>query len=267
VFLYTFEEREKIMDIYEMCSGARMMSAYFQEGGLWEDVPEGFAERIAKQCDDTEVCLKDCHKLLYDNPIWRRRTEGVGVIKKEDVLAYGLSGPIARGSGVEWDVRKSNPYMGYETYYFEIPIRLEGDIFARYDVRLREMEQSIRIIRQGLERLPKAKGEYRGNHPIFTPPRRERLHQSMEALIRHFKFYTSGYPVPKGQVYFAVEAPKGELGFFISSDGSEKPHRLKVRGPSFSNVAFMEQVGPGHLISDIVAIIGSIDIVLGEIDR
>ncbi len=267
VFLYTFRERENIIDIYEAVSGSRMMSSYFWEGGLWKDVPDDFSEMISKACNDVEAVLKESWDLLHDNPMWRMRTEGVGIIKKEDVLSYGLSGPIARGSGVVWDVRKTNPYMGYETYDFDVPYREDGDIFARYEVRLEEMEQAIRIIRQGLERLPKMKREYRTHHPIYIPPRRERLHQGMEELIRHFKIYSSGYPAPKGQVYFAVEAPKGELGVFISSDGTERPHRLKVRGPSFSNVAFMEQVGPGHLISDLVAIIGSIDIVLGEIDR
>ncbi len=267
VFLYTFREREMILDIYESVSGSRMMSSYFQEGGLGKDIPNGFAEQVKSVCKDVRSGLKECRDLLYDNPIWRNRTTGVGVFKKEDILAHGLSGPIARASGVDWDVRKSNPYMGYETYDFEIPTATEGDTFARYDVRLREMEQSLRIIEQGLTRIPNTRGEYRGNHPIYIPPRRDRLHKSMEALIRHFKFYTSGYPAPSGQVYFAVEAPKGELGMLISSDGTEKPHRIKVRGPSFSNVAFLEHAVPGCLISDTVALIGTIDIVLGEIDR
>ncbi|MFH1676983.1 MAG: NADH dehydrogenase (quinone) subunit D [bacterium] len=267
LFLYTFRERENIMDIYEACSGSRMMSSYFVVGGLAKNIPDGFAEMIEKECKTTEITLKECRTLLFNNPIWRKRTEGVGIIKKEDVLRFGLSGPIARASGVDWDIRRSNPYLGYETYDFEIPSSNDGDVFARYVVRLKEMDNSIRIIRQGLERLKTASGGYRANHPIYTPPERDRIHRSMESLIRHFKFYTSGYPVPKGQVYFAIEAPKGELGFFISSDGGEKPHRVKVRGPSFNNVAFLKKVAPGHLISDVVAIIGSIDIVLGEIDR
>jgi len=267
VFLYCFRERERIMDIYEACSGARMMSAYFREGGLWKDVPEGFAERMRSECFEIERTLNECRRLLYNNPIWRKRTEGVGVISREDVLAYGITGPIARASGLAWDIRKSNPYMGYDTYEFEIPTSTAGDVFARYDVRLREMEQSLNIIRQGLGRLPKAKGGYRGHHPIYIPPERDRLHQSMEALIRHFKFYTSGYPAPQGQVYFAVESSKGELGVFLSSDGTEKPHRCKIRAPSFNNVRILEKIVPGCLIADLIAIIGSIDIVLGEIDR
>ncbi|HDS30370.1 MAG TPA: NADH-quinone oxidoreductase subunit D [Firmicutes bacterium] len=267
VFLYCFREREKILDIYESVSGSRMMSSYFQEGGLWRDVPDDFADRVVGSCNDIHATLNECRKLLYDNPIWRKRTEGIGIIRKKDVLAHGLSGPIARASGIEWDIRKSNPYSGYETYDFEIPTHEEGDVFARYDVRLREMEQSILIIEQALFRLNGVKREYRAHNPVYIPPSRNRISKGMEDLIRHFKFYTSGYPTPEGRVYFAVEAPKGELGFFISSDGSEKPHRLKVRGPSFSNVAFLEQVAPMHLISDLVAIIGSIDIVLGEIDR
>jgi NADH-quinone oxidoreductase subunit D len=267
VFLYVFQEREKILDIYEACSGQRMMSSYLMEGGLWKDVPEDFVPRVEQSLKDVRACLKECHTLLYNNPIWRRRTEGIGIIPKDDVLKHGLSGPIARASGLNWDIRKSNPYMGYETYDFEVPVREEGDIFARYDLRLVEMDQSLLIIRQALDRMPNAKGEYRGHHPIYIPPDRDRLHKSMESLIRHFKFYTSGYPTPRGSVYFAVEAPKGELGFFISSDGSEKPHRLKVRGPSFTNVSYLRVISPGHLVSDVVAIIGSIDIVLGEIDR
>jgi NADH-quinone oxidoreductase subunit D len=267
VFLYCFREREKIMDIYEACSGSRMMSSCFMEGGLWKDVPEGFRGMVEKEIGDVELALKECRDLLYDNPIWRQRTEGIGVIKKEDVFAHGLSGPVARGSGVEWDVRKSNPYMGYETYEFEIPTATEGDIFARYDVRLHEMDQSIRIIRQGLARIPGAKGGYRSHHPVYIPPDKGRLPHSMEAVIRHFKFYTSGYPAPGGQVYFAVESSKGELGFFLSSDGTERPHRCKSRTPSFNNVAILEKIAPGHLISDLVAIIGSLDFLLGEIDR
>jgi NADH-quinone oxidoreductase subunit D len=267
VFLYCFEQRERLLDIYEACSGARMMSAYFQEGGLWKDVPAGFADMVRKEISLIENTLKDCHGLLYDNPIWRSRTEGIGIISKEDVLSYSLSGPVARGSGIAWDVRKSNPYMGYETYDFEIPTSDNGDVFARYDVRLREMEQSLKIVRQGLDRLPNAKGEYRWRHPIYIPPRRERLPQSMEAVIRHFKFFTSGYPVPMGQVYFAVESSKGELGFFLSSDGTERPHRCKMRAPSFNNVRILEKIAPGNLIADLVAMIGSIDILLGEIDR
>jgi NADH-quinone oxidoreductase subunit D len=267
LFLYCFRERENVLDIYESVSGSRMMSSYFQEGGLWKDVPDDFADMVRHTCNTMTSTLKECRDLLFDNPIWRRRTEGVGIIGKEDALANGLSGPIARASGINWDVRKSNPYSGYDTYDFEIPTREEGDVFARYDVRLREMEQSILIIEQALSRLPGLKKEYRAQHPVYIPPRRERISAGMEELIRHFKFYTSGYPAPEGQVYFAVEAPKGELGFFLSSDGTEKPHRVKVRGPSFSNVAFIEYVAPTHLISDLVAIIGSLDIVLGEIDR
>jgi NADH-quinone oxidoreductase subunit D len=267
VLLYCFREREKIMDLYEACSGSRMMSSYFWEGGLWKDVPDGFWERVSKQADDIEATIKECRTLMYNNPIWRQRTEGVGVIRKDDAYAYGLSGPVARASGVEWDVRKSNPYSGYETYDFEIPTSLAGDVFARFDVRLREFDQSIRIIRQGLGRISTASGGFRAHHPVYIPPLRERLPLSMEALIRHFKFYTSGYPVPSGQVYFAVESSKGELGFYLSSDGSEKPHRCKARTPSFNNVRIIEKIAPGHLIADLVAIIGSIDMMLGEIDR
>jgi NADH-quinone oxidoreductase subunit D len=252
ILLYTFREREKIMDLYEACSGSRMMSSYFMEGGLWKDVPEGFWATVERELTDIEVMLDECRTILYDNPIWRQRTVGVGIINKEDIFAYGLSGPIARASGVKWDVRKSNPYMGYETYDFEIPTSDNGDIFARYDVRLREMEQSIR---------------FRGRHPIYIPPPRSRLPQSMESLIRHFKFYTSGYPTPRGQVYFAVESSKGELGFYLSSDGTERPHRCKARMPSFNNVRILEKIAPGLLIADLVALIGSIDIILGEIDR
>jgi NADH-quinone oxidoreductase subunit D len=267
VLLYCLREREKIMDIYEACSGSRMMSAYFMEGGLWKDIPPGFLDMVEKQVASVESNMKECRTLLYNNPIWRQRTEGIGIIQKEDVLANGLSGPVARGSGIPWDIRKTNPYMGYETYDFEIPTSENGDVFARYDCRLREVDQSIRIISQGLKRIPNAVGGYRSHHPIYIPPVRERLPKSMEALIRHFKFYTSGYPAPSGQVYFAVESSKGELGFYLSSDGTESPHRCKIRTPSFNNVAIMEKIAPGHLIADLVAIIGSLDILLGEIDR
>lgn len=266
-FLWSMIQREQILDLFELASGVRMMTSFIQEGGLAKDLPEGFLESTGKFLKQFPAAYAELRLLLENNPIWVARTKGIGIITEQDVLDYGLTGPIARASGVFTDLRKSNPYLGYETYNFDVPTSTEGDVYARFWVRLMEMQESHRICEQAHQRLASATGPYRCEHPIYVAPVRERIHESMEALIRHFKFYTSGYAPPKGDVYVAIEAPKGEIGFWLVSDGTERPRRCKVRPPSFVNLKVIEKIGVGHLLSDLVAIIGSLDIVLGEIDR
>jgi len=266
-FLWAMQQREQILDLFEMASGVRMMTSYIQEGGLAKDLPAGFEESVATFLKQFPARYKELRGLLEHNPIWVARTKGIGHISQQDVLDFGLTGPIARASGVPTDLRKTNPYLGYETYDFDVPVETAGDVYARFMVRLNEIWESYRICDQALKRLATATGPYRIEHPLYVAPIRERIHESMEALIRHFKFYTSGYAPPVGDVYYAIEAPKGEIGFWLVSDGTERPHRCKVRPPSFVNLKIIEKIGPGHLLSDLVAIIGSLDIVLGEIDR
>ncbi|MEO7993047.1 MAG: NADH dehydrogenase (quinone) subunit D [bacterium] len=266
-FLWAMREREKILDIFEMVSGVRMMTSYLQEGGLAKDLPHGWMETVGQFLKTFPAAYNELRVLLERNPIWVRRTKGVGFINAQDIRDFGLTGPIARASGVGGDLRKTNPYMGYETYDFDVPMHTDGDVYARFWCRLMEIGESHKIAVQAHERLKTATGDYRSHHPLFVAPIRERVHESMEALIRHFKFYTSGYAPPVGDVYVAIEAPKGEIGFYLVSDGTERPRRVKVRPPSFVNLSVIERVGPGHLLSDLVAIIGSLDIVLGEIDR
>ncbi|HYE77160.1 MAG TPA: NADH dehydrogenase (quinone) subunit D [bacterium] len=266
-FLWSMIQREQILDIFELASGVRMMTSYIQEGGLAKELPLGFDDVVRNFLNGFPKAYKELRALLERNPIWLGRTEGIGVITRQDVLDYGLTGPIARASGVPTDLRKTNPYLGYETYDFDVPVREEGDVYARFWCRLMELGESHRICVQALERLKTATGEYRISHPLFTAPPKERIHESMEALIRHFKFFSNGYGPPKGDVYYALESPKGEIGFYVVSDGTERPRRVKVRPPSFVNLKVIEKIAPGHLISDVVAIIGSLDIVLGEIDR
>lgn len=266
-FLWAMREREQILDLFEMASGVRMMTSYLQEGGLAKDLPAGFMESVATFLKKFPHAYEELRTLLEKNPIWIARTAGIGVITPEQCRDWGLTGPIARASGIPTDLRRSNPYLGYETYDFDVPVRSEGDVYARFMVRLLEIGESYKICVQAHERLRTASGDYRGSHPLYIAPLRERIHESMEALIRHFKFYTSGYAPPVGEVYYAIEAPKGEIGFWLISDGTERPRRCKVRPPSFVNLRIIENIAPGHLLSDLVAIIGSLDIVLGEIDR
>ncbi len=265
LLMYAFREREMILNIFELVCGARLTTAYFRFGGLSKDVPPRFVRDVEEFLEIFPKRLQQYRDMLDDNPLWKGRTVGIGKISQEEAIAMGVTGPILRATGIPYDVRKVRPYCGYETYDFEIPTETEGDIYARYLVRMREMEQSIRIIRQALDRLPEGP-VLTDNYKVAYPPREE-IDRKMEALIHHFKIATEGVVVPPGEVYQTIAAPKGELGFYVVSDGSPKPYRLRVRGPSFVNLQALDIMGRGELLSDVVAIIGSIDIVLGEVDR
>jgi NADH-quinone oxidoreductase subunit D len=268
VFLYCFREREVILRILEMCSGQRMMTTYFRPGGLWRDVPEGFEEAVRDFLKMFPKRLDEYHALLTKNPIFIDRTKGIGIVPKEKVLDWGITGPIARGSGINYDVRKAMPYSGYEQYDFEVPTEEAGDVYARYLVRMEEFRQSLRIIEQGLDKLKKLEGQpFRSNNRKFVPPPRSELGTSMEAVIHHFKLWTEGFNAPKGSVYLPVESPRGELGVFLEGDGGPKPYRVYFRTPSFANLQSLGWMAKGHFVADLVAMFGSIDIVLGDIDR
>ncbi len=265
VFFYCFRERETINNIFEMAAGARMNLSYFRIGGVARDLPDGFVEKVREFVNDFPARLRDYETLLTKNKIWLMRTKNVGVISAEDAINYGLSGPSIRGSGVKWDVRKSEPYSSYDEMDFIIPVGQNGDVYDRYIVRLEEMRQSNEIVRQAMDTIPK--GKFIADLPDVTLPPKENLKKSMEALIHHFKVVTDGICPPAGEVYSCVEAPKGELGFYIVSDGTKNPYRVKIRPPSFVNLEGLQKMVEGHLIADVVAVIGSLDIVLGEIDR
>jgi NADH-quinone oxidoreductase subunit D len=265
MLLYAFRERELIVDLYEACAGQRMMTTYFRIGGLAYDLPADFDEKVRKIIKRIPEAMKDYERLLTDNKIFRNRTIGVGYISSEDAVNCGLTGPNLRGSGVNYDVRKANPYSGYEKFDFDIPLGDNGDVYDRYLVRLEEMRQSLRIARQALEGMPE--GPYRARVPGVILPPKEDVLSKMESLIFHFKIITEGFKPPKGAVYQAIEAPKGELGYYISSDGSNRPHRMRVRPPSFVNLSALPKMIEGRLVADVIAAIGSIDIVLGEVDR
>lgn len=265
VFFYCFRERETINNIFEMAAGARMNLSYFRIGGVARDLPDGFVEKIREFVNDFPARLRDYETLLTKNKIWLMRTKNVGVISAEDAINYGLSGPSIRGSGVKWDVRKSEPYSSYDEMDFIIPVGQNGDVYDRYIVRLEEMRQSNEIVRQAMDTIPK--GKFIADLPDVTLPPKENLKKSMEAMIHHFKVVTDGICPPVGEVYSCVEAPKGELGFYIVSDGTKNPYRIKIRPPSFVNLEGLPKMVEGRLIADVVAVIGSLDIVLGEIDR
>ncbi len=265
VYFYCFRERETINNIFEMAAGARMNLSYFRIGGVARDLPDGFVEKVREFVNDFPARLRDYETLLTKNKIWLMRTKDVGVISAEDAINYGLSGPSIRGSGVKWDVRKSEPYSSYDEMDFIIPVGQNGDVYDRYIVRLEEMRQSNEIVRQAMDTIPK--GKFIADLPDVTLPPKENLKKSMEALIHHFKVVTDGICPPVGEVYSCVEAPKGELGFYIVSDGTKNPYRVKIRPPSFVNLEGLQKMVEGHLIADVVAVIGSLDIVLGEIDR
>lgn len=265
VFLYTFREREYILDLYEMVSGQRMMSSYFRPGGLWRDVPEEFVPAVKEFLDFFPDRLEDYEALLKENPIFLQRTKGIGVISADDAIAWGLSGACLRGSGVNWDIRKAMPYLGYETYDFEVPLGENGDVYDRYWCRMQEMRQSLRIIQQALDILPE--GPVTIDDRKIVPPPRSELGRSMEAVIHHFKLWTEGFSAPTGYVYQRVESPKGEFACYLRGNGTAKPARVHFRTPSYVNLASLPNMAKGLLIADLVAIIGSIDIVLGEIDR
>ncbi|MEK6661697.1 MAG: NADH dehydrogenase (quinone) subunit D [candidate division NC10 bacterium] len=265
VFLYAFREREQILDMYEQVAGARMMSSYFRVGGLFADLPERFEETVRSFVTSFPDRLAEYENLLTANPIWIQRTKGVGVIKPEDAVDLGMSGPNLRACGVPWDIRKSHPYSGYEQYSFEISRGTHGDVYDRYLCRIFEMRQSIAIVRQALERLPD--GPIAVQDPKVTPPPKPMVKKSMEALIHHFLLWSEGFRTPLGEVYHSIESPKGEFGVYLVSDGSNIPYRVHFRAPSFVNLQALPRMAEGRLVADVVAIIGSIDIVLGEVDR
>ena len=265
VFLYCFREREYILDIYEMVAGQRMMVSYFRPGGLWRDVPEEFEPAVRKLLDFMPAKIADYEALLDKNPIFLGRTKDVGAISGEQAVAWGLSGPSMRASGVDWDNRRDMPYGGYETYEFDVPVEQEGDVYARYRCRMREMRECLRLIRQGLDRLKPGPVNI-DNHKIVPPPRAD-LGRSMEAVIHHFKLWTEGFSAPEGYVYQVIESPRGEIGCYLRGNGGNKPARVHFRGPSYVNLASLPLMSKNRFIADVVSIIGSIDIVLGEIDR
>ena len=263
--LWGFEEREKLMEFYERVSGARLHSAYFRPGGVHLDMPAGLAEDIAKFSAQFPRFLDDLESLLNDNRIFKQRTVGIGVVTAEEAQNLGFSGPMLRASNVAWDLRKAQPYDVYGAMDFDIPVGKNGDCYDRYMVRVEEMRQSLRIIDQCLRDLPE--GPVKTQDFKISPPPRAEMKRSMEALIHHFKLYTEGYHVPAGETYTAVEAPKGEFGVYLVSDGTNKPYRCKIRAPGFPFLQATETMAKGHMLADIVAIIGSMDIVFGEIDR
>ncbi len=265
MLLYAFRDRESIIDVYEAVAGQRMMSTYFRIGGLAYDLPKDFDVKIKRAIKQVKEGMKDYERLLTDNKIFRNRTIGVAKISADDAINYGLTGPSLRGSGVNYDVRKVFPYGGYEKFDFDVPLGKNGDVYDRYLVRLEEMRQSLRIVQQALDGMPE--GPYRAHVPGVVLPPKEDVLSKMESLIFHFKIITEGFKPPRGAVYQAIEAPKGELGFYISSDGSNKPHRVRVRPPSFMNLSALPKMIEGGLVADVIAAIGSIDIVLGEVDR
>ena len=265
VFLYTFTQRETVYNICEQISGARFTTSYTRIGGQTRDISEQTIKEILKFCDEVSEVIEEVDKLLTRNPIFIGRTRDVGYISREDAIGYGLTGPNLRGSGVEFDMRKNHPYLGYEKYDFDIPIGKVGDSFDRYLVRMEEMKESIKILRQVCEKLPK--GPVNITDPKGTLPDKEKVMMSMEELIHHFIVATQGIDAPEGEVYFGAENPKGELGFYINSKGGGVPHRLKIRSPSFVNLSILPKLLPGHMISDVVAILGSLDFVMGECDR
>jgi NADH-quinone oxidoreductase subunit D len=292
VFLYCFREREDLIDCYEAVSGSRMHATYYRPGGVYRDLPQVMPKyapsqhRSAKEInrlnearrgglldflwDFTErfpACVDEYETLLTDNRIWKQRTVNIGVVTPERAKALGLTGPVLRGSGVVWDLRKHQPYAVYERMDFDIPVGVNGDCYDRYLVRMEEMRQSNRIIRQCIEWLRQHPGPVMLDNHKVTPPKREQMKGDMESLIHHFKLSTEGYAVPIGETYAAVEAPKGEFGIWLVSDGANKPYRVKARAPGFAHLAAMEEMVRGHMLADVVAVIGTLDIVFGEIDR
>ena len=263
--LWGFEEREKLMEFYERVSGARLHSAYFRPGGVHRDLPAGLLEEVAEFCETFPAIIDDIESLLTENRIFRQRTVDVGIVTKDEAMDWGFSGPMLRGSGVPWDLRKSRPYDVYGRVDFDIPVGKNGDCFDRYLVRVEEMRQSLRIMKQCVDDIPG--GPVRTTDNKIAPPRRGEMKQSMEALIHHFKLYTEGYHVPAGNTYTAVEAPKGEFGVYLVADGTNKPYRCKIRAPGFAFLQATDYLSKGHMLADMVAIVGSMDIVFGEIDR
>jgi NADH-quinone oxidoreductase subunit D len=264
-FLWGFEEREKLMEFYERVSGARLHAAYFRPGGVHQDLPAGLADDILAFCDAFPKVVDDIEELLTENRIFRQRTVDIGVVTADQALDWGFAGPMLRASGIAWDLRRSQPYDVYAEMDFDIPVGKNGDCFDRYLVRIEEMRQSLHIMRQALAKMPA--GPVKINDRKVAPPPRGEMKGSMEALIHHFKLYTEGYHVPAGETYAAVEAPKGEFGVYLVSDGGNRPYRCKIRAPDFAFLQGIDFMSKGHMLADVVAIIGSMDIVFGSIDR
>jgi NADH-quinone oxidoreductase subunit D len=265
VFLYCFREREDILRIFEMFSGQRMMTSYFRIGGLALEPPRGWHERVKKFMDVFPSRIDEYEELLTKNPIWMGRTRGVGAMALEDMLDLGVTGPMLRAGGLKTDARKDEPYSSYEKFEFEVPTRTESDVYARYQVRIEEMRQSARIVRQAMDGMPAGPWKAEDQHVVL--PDREKMKTQMEALIYHFKIVTEGFRVPEGEVYQVVESPRGELGFYVVSDGTAKPYRVHMRTPSFGNLQAVPKMVQGTLIANVVACIGSMDFVLGDTDR
>jgi NADH-quinone oxidoreductase subunit D len=265
VFLYTFNEREKIYNLVELLSGARFTTSYTRIGGMIRDTPPGFLEGVSKFLDEVVPVIDETDSLLSRNRIFIDRTKDVGTISKEDAMSFGLSGPNLRGCGIDHDLRKRHPYLGYEQYDFDIPLGSVGDSYDRYLVRMEEMRQSVKIIRQVIEKMPA--GPIHVADPKNVAPPKTQVMTKMEELIHHFILHTEGIDAPAGEVYFGHENPKGELGFYINSKGGGTPHRLKIRAPSFCNLSILPKLLPGHMLSDVVSILGSLDFVMGECDR
>ena len=265
VFLYCFREREEILRIFEMFSGQRMMTSYFRIGGLALAPPRGWQQRVKKFIDIFPSRIDEYESLLTNNQIWMGRTQGIGYMSPEDMLDLGITGPMLRAAGLKMDTRKDAPYSSYEKFDFEIPTRIESDVFARYQVRVEEMRQSARIVKQALEGMPE--GPYTADAPKVVLPEREKMKTQMESLIYHFKIVTEGFRVPEGEVYQVIESPRGELGYYVVSDGTSKPYRVHIHGPSFANLQGLPRMIEGSLIADVIASLGSMDFVLGDSDR
>ena len=264
-FLWLFEEREKLMSFYEAVSGARLHAAYYRIGGVHQDIPEQTLNDIADWSKEFHKIINDIEGLLDENRIFKQRTVDIGVVSKKEALDWGFTGPMLRGSGVAWDLRKHEPYAIYDKVDFDIPIGKNGDCYDRYLIRMEEMKQSLKIINQVLDKMPK--GEIINDNPRISPPKRSTMKSSMESLISHFKLYTEGVRVPEGSVYRAVEAPKGEFGVYLVSDGTNKPYRCKIRAPGFAHLQGLDFMTKGHQLADLVACIATMDVVFGEIDR
>ncbi|GIX14861.1 MAG: NADH-quinone oxidoreductase subunit D [Paracoccaceae bacterium] len=265
--LWGFEEREKLMIFYERACGARLHAAYFRPGGVHQDLPPDLIEDIWAWTESFPQVLDDLDGLLLENRIFKQRNVDIGVVSKEEAQAWGFSGVMVRGSGLAWDLRRSQPYELYDEFDFKIPVGRNGDCYDRYIIRMAEMRESVKIMRQAIEKLEKTKGEPVLTRGKIAPPPRAEMKTSMEALIHHFKLYTEGFRVPAGEVYAAVEAPKGEFGVYLVADGTNRPYRVKLRAPGFAHLAAMDHICRGHLLADVAAILGSLDIVFGEIDR
>jgi NADH-quinone oxidoreductase subunit D len=265
MMLYGWREREECLRLFEEITGLRMNCNYIRPGGVAVDLPPGWQESVLRVCDLAEAGVRDYDELLSDNPIWRERTVGVGVITTDECLAHGITGPILRSTGFPWDLRKAQPYLPYDEVDWEVVYTANGDVFDRYRIRLFEIVESARIVRQCVERMPA--GDFRVQDKKVTPPPRARIDESMEALIHHFKLFTEGFKVPPGETYVAVESPRGEIGCYLVSDGSSRPVRMHIRGPSFYNLQSIGPMSGGSLVADAVAIVSSIDPIMGEVDR